>query len=152
MNIITVCLAIILIVLLFYILITYNSFVTSKNKVKQAKSSIDVYLTQRFDLIPNLVSCVKGYMKHEKEVQEKVASLRKAYTEMKDLNVGAELNAICNKLIAYLKWKTSFKQQEDFIILKLHYIIQKSRSFLAILLLKFLSLKRQNYLKQMKKH
>ena len=100
MNIITVCLAIILIVLLFYILITYNSFVTSKNKVKQAKSSIDVYLTQRFDLIPNLVSCVKGYMKHENEVQEKVASLRKAYTEMKDLNVGAELNAICNKLIA----------------------------------------------------
>ena len=118
MNIITVCLAIILIVLLFYILITYNSFVSSKNKVKQAKSSIDVYLTQRFDLIPNLVSCVKGYMKHEKEVQEKVASLRKAYTEMKDLNVGAELNAICNKLIALVENYPDLKASENFLNLQ----------------------------------
>ena len=55
---------IIIAVIVIWFFGTYNSLITRRNKIKQARSSIDVYLNQRFDLIPNLVSCVKGYMKH----------------------------------------------------------------------------------------
>ena len=51
---------IIIAILLIIILVLYNNLVKSRNKVKQAESGIDVYLTQRFDLIPNLVECVKA--------------------------------------------------------------------------------------------
>ena len=53
--------------LFLFVVYEFNKFVTLKNKVKQAKSTIEVYLNQRFDLIPNLVECVKGYMTHEQE-------------------------------------------------------------------------------------
>ena len=56
---------IIVIAILLVLLIMYNGLVKKRNAVKQSRSSIDVYLTQRFDLIPNLVECVKGYAKHE---------------------------------------------------------------------------------------
>ena len=49
-------------ILVLFMVYEFNKFVTLKNKVKQAKSTIEVYLNQRFDLIPNLVECVKGYM------------------------------------------------------------------------------------------
>ena len=52
-------------IILLYLLITYNSLTRKRLMVKQAKSGIDVYLTQRFDLIPNLVETVKGYCKYE---------------------------------------------------------------------------------------
>ena len=49
----------ILILLAIYILVTYNRLIKQQLKVKQSKSGIDVYLQQRFDLIPNSVTCVK---------------------------------------------------------------------------------------------
>ena len=54
------------IIILLIILLIYNSLIKARNKVKQAKSGIEVYLNQRFDLIPNLVECVKQYSKYEK--------------------------------------------------------------------------------------
>ncbi len=53
----------------------YNSLVQSKIKVDNAWSQIDVQLQRRFDLIPNFVETVKGYMTHEKETFEKIAVL-----------------------------------------------------------------------------
>ena len=76
---------IIAIIILLYMFFTYNSFVSKKNKVKQAYSSIDVYLTQRFDLIPNLVECVKGYMTYEQETLEKISEHRAKYLQNKNL-------------------------------------------------------------------
>jgi LemA protein len=54
--------------LLISITIIFNILTKQRNKVEQAKSGIDVYLKQRFDLIPNLSSCVKAYMEYESEV------------------------------------------------------------------------------------
>jgi len=48
-----------------YFLVQYNSFVKLNNRVKKAFSIMDVYLKKRWDLVPNLVEVVKGYMKHE---------------------------------------------------------------------------------------
>jgi LemA protein len=54
----------------------YNSLVAKKNEVENAFASIDVYLIQRFDLIPNLVATVKGYTEHESETLTRVAEMR----------------------------------------------------------------------------
>ena len=62
-----------------FLIAEYNRFVQLKHKIKQAKSGIDVYLTQRFDLIPNLVECVKGYAAHEEKVFTEMARLRGEY-------------------------------------------------------------------------
>ncbi len=68
----------ILAVILFWLLGTYNSLVTLRNRVREAWSQIDVQLKRRSSLIPNLVETVKGYAKHEKEVFEKVTAARSA--------------------------------------------------------------------------
>jgi len=54
----------------------YNGLVTLKNRVDEAWSDISVQLKRRYDLIPNLISTVKGYAAHEKEVFEKVTEAR----------------------------------------------------------------------------
>ena len=61
-------LILIILVIVAVIFYLYNGLVTSRNKVKNAWSQIDVQLQRRFDLIPNLVESVKGYMEHEKSV------------------------------------------------------------------------------------
>jgi len=62
------------IVLLF--ILAYNKLVSLRNQTENAWSQIDVQLKRRYDLIPNLVESVKGYMKHEKETLTKLTELR----------------------------------------------------------------------------
>lgn len=54
----------------------YNSLINLRNRVKNAFAQIDVQLTRRHDLIPNLVEAVKGYMKHERETLDAVIKAR----------------------------------------------------------------------------
>ena len=61
---------------MLWAIVTYNRFVTLRNRVKEAFSDIDVQLKRRYDLIPNLVNTVKGYAAHEKGVFEKVTEAR----------------------------------------------------------------------------
>ena len=77
-----VLLVIVGIVLVF--ISTYNRLVTARNGFKNAFAQIDVQLTRRYDLIPNLVETVKGYIKHERETLEAVIKARNAaYTGLK---------------------------------------------------------------------
>ncbi|MEK6905957.1 MAG: LemA family protein, partial [Nanoarchaeota archaeon] len=64
------------VVVLLLVIYLYNSLVRLKVRVDNAWSQIDVQLKRRYDLIPNLVSTVKGYMKHEKGVLEEVTKAR----------------------------------------------------------------------------
>lgn len=57
---------------------TYNGLVTARNAFKNAFAQIDVQLTRRYDLIPNLVETAKGYIKHERETLEAVINARNA--------------------------------------------------------------------------
>lgn len=66
----------IVVLLAFYAVGIYNNLVNSRNRVKNAFAQIDVQLTRRHDLIPNLVEAVKGYMKHERETLDAVISAR----------------------------------------------------------------------------
>jgi LemA protein len=63
---------------------TYNRLVTARNAFKNAFAQIDVQLTRRYDLIPNLVETAKGYIKHERETLEAVIKARNAaYADLK---------------------------------------------------------------------
>ncbi|MCQ2592619.1 MAG: LemA family protein [Treponema sp.] len=75
----TVIIIVALVVLLvLWFVIGYNGFIKKRNQCEEAFSTMDVYLKKRFDLIPNIVSTVKGYAKHEAETLEKVIAARNA--------------------------------------------------------------------------
>lgn len=83
MNILAV-IGVVLLILVIIVISQYNKMVKYKHKVEESLSSVDVHLKLRFDLIPNLVSTVKGYAKHEKEVFEKLIETRKLAVKEKD--------------------------------------------------------------------
>jgi LemA protein len=74
LNIVLIILGLIILWLIF----GYNRLVTLRNRVQEALSDIDVQSKRRFDLIPNLVETVKGYMQHERDVLENVTKARAA--------------------------------------------------------------------------
>ena len=67
---------IVVIAIVLYFIFIYNRLVTLRNRVKEAWSDIDTQLKRRYDLIPNLIETVKGYMSHEKETLENVTKAR----------------------------------------------------------------------------
>lgn len=73
----------IIVLLGLFVWFVYNSLVTARVRVKEAWSGIDVQLKRRSSLIPNLVTTVKGYAKHEKEVFENVTKARSAMLSAK---------------------------------------------------------------------
>jgi len=83
---------IILIVIIAFVVATYNGLVVARQKVKNAWSQIDVQLQRRFDLIPNFVETVKGYMTHEKDTLTKVTELRTSWTNATTVDEKAKLN------------------------------------------------------------
>ena len=62
--------------IVFWAISIYNRLINERNRVRNAFAQIDVQLTRRHDLIPNLVEAVKGYMKHERETLEAVIKAR----------------------------------------------------------------------------
>jgi LemA protein len=74
----TIITLVILAAIVFWGIGMYNNLVSSRNRVRNAFSQIDVQLTRRHDLIPNLVEAVKGYMSHERNTLEAVITARNA--------------------------------------------------------------------------
>lgn len=77
MNILYFILGIVVLIIL-WIVFTYNGLIIRRNRTKEAWADIDVQLKRRYDLIPNLVETVKGYAAHEKQVFENVTKARAA--------------------------------------------------------------------------
>ena len=91
---------IIIVLLVVFVISLYNTLVQLRLKVKNAWSQIDVQLQRRFDLIPNLLETVKGYMKHEEDVLTKVTELRTSWAKASTVSEKSELN---NELSGALK-------------------------------------------------
>ena len=90
---------IVLAVIIIALIVMYNSLVTLRLRVKNAWSQIDVQLQRRFDLIPNLVETVKGYMKHEESTLTKVTDLRSSWAKASTVEEKANLdNALSDTL------------------------------------------------------
>ena len=110
---------IIIAIILIMILKLHNDLVKAQNKVKQAESGIDVYLNQRFDLIPNLVECVKAYSKHEQNIFTEIANLRSAYMKQgKNIENAENLNNKMNQLIAVAENYPELKASEQYLDLQ----------------------------------
>lgn len=84
----------VLVILALALVALYNGLIRLRNRVDEAWSDIDVQLKRRYDLIPNLVETVKGYVAHEKETLEKVIMARnQAMAAEKGNNLGEKLQA-----------------------------------------------------------
>ena len=99
-------------ILVILIIKEYNKIIKLQNKVKSSESGIDIYLNQRFDLIPNLVECVKGYAKHEKQLLENITKQRTEYAKNQNLKKAGELNKSLNKVIAIAENYPELKANE----------------------------------------
>ncbi|OGD68703.1 hypothetical protein A3I18_01335 [Candidatus Campbellbacteria bacterium RIFCSPLOWO2_02_FULL_35_11] len=75
MTILYIILGVVVVAIVWLVAI-YNGFVALKNRTEEAWADIDVQLKRRYDLIPNLVDTVKGYMTHERETFEKITQAR----------------------------------------------------------------------------
>jgi LemA protein len=98
---------------LLYLIYVYNSLVRLNVRIDNAWSQIDVQLKRRFDLIPNLVNTVKGYMKHEKEVLENITKARSAMMNAKTLGEKAKQSNVITEAL-----KTIFAVAENYPNLK----------------------------------
>lgn len=83
---------IVIVLLVIWVISIYNGLVKSRLKVDNAWSQIDVQLQRRFDLIPNFVETVKGYMTHEAETFEKIAALRTSWANSSTVGEKAKLD------------------------------------------------------------
>lgn len=108
----------IIVFIIIYILTLYNSFVKLNNKVKEAFSTMDVYLKKRWDLIPNIVEIVKGYDKHEKDTLKEIIELRKnTYDKMSNdekIKTNEQLSSSMNKIMALTEAYPDLKANENF--------------------------------------
>jgi LemA protein len=66
----------VVLILVIWFIAAYNRFVSLRNRVEEAFSTMDVYLKKRYDLVPNLVETVKGYAKHESSTFENIVKAR----------------------------------------------------------------------------
>ena len=83
---------VIIVLLVVWIISIYNGLIKSRQKVDNAWSQIDVQLQRRFDLIPNFVETVKGYMTHESETFEKITALRTSWANSTTVEEKAKLD------------------------------------------------------------
>lgn len=111
---------IILGIIICYIVAKYNKFVSLRQKVNQARGGIDVYLKQRFDLIPNLVETVKGYKNYEAEVIEKITKLRYDFDNRDEKNIkqSEDLNERYTRVLALVENYPELKANESFLNLQ----------------------------------
>ncbi len=108
----------VILILLIYAFVVYNSFIKLNNKVREAFSTMDVYLKKRWDLIPNLVETVKGYAKHEADTLKEVVELRgntyDSLSQEEKLNTSENLRNGINKIMALAEAYPELKANENF--------------------------------------
>jgi LemA protein len=108
-----------LFVLALWFFATYNGLVGMRNQVKNAWAQIDVQLKRRYDLIPNLVECVKGYAKHERETLENVVKARNQAMQANGpaAKAGAEgeLSSALSRLMVVVEQYPDLKANQNFM-------------------------------------
>lgn len=118
-NLIYIILFVILIIIMI-ILVMYNKLVRLQNRVKKSQSNIEVCLNKRFDLIPNIVECVKGYSKYEESTLEGITSLRSNFNSQKNksLKTASEMNTELNKYLAIVENYPDLKANSEYMSLQ----------------------------------
>lgn len=122
MKIALIIILAIVVLIVLYVISTYNALVTLRNKVRDQWSQIDVVLKNRCDLIPNVVETVKGYAKHEKGTLEAVINARNkavsATTKEDEMEANGEVTQALSRLFALTESYPDLKANENFINLQ----------------------------------
>lgn len=123
---------IILIVLFCYLILLYNKIIHLKKIVENSRSGMDVYLQQRFDLIPNLIEITKEYMEYENDILQKITKLRTTYQEFKDSKSISALNHQYQSILCTIENYPILKASESFLnlqknLIKIESQLQASR-------------------------
>ena len=108
----------VVIVIAIMVIAIYNNLVTLRQRVQNSWSQIDVQLQRRFDLIPNLVETVKGYMSHEEGTLTKVTELRSSWANAKTIeekvNLENELSGVLKTIMAVAENYPNLKADQSF--------------------------------------
>lgn len=109
-------------ILILWIVATYNGLITLRNRVHEAWSDIEVQLKRRYDLIPNLVSTVKGYASHEDSVFTKVTEARanamQAQTPAEHASAENMLSSTLKSLFAVAENYPTLQASQNFLSLQ----------------------------------
>jgi len=108
------------VIILMFLISSYNNLVSLRNKVRNQKSQIDIELKRRFDLVPNLIETVKGYAGHEKSIMDNVLEARNSYVSgsgntSKALDADTALNGALTKLFALTESYPDLKANQNFL-------------------------------------
>jgi len=113
---------IVLAVIVLAFVVYYNKFVILGNRIDNSLSQIDVQLRKRADLVPNLISTVKGYAKHETGIMKSVTEARKALLGATDLQgrmkAGNQLQTALKSIFALAENYPNLKANENFLHLQ----------------------------------
>jgi hypothetical protein len=116
---------------LAWVWMVYNSLVDLRQRVRQAWSLIDIQLKRRFDLIPNLVNCVKGYRDHEAQLQEELAALRNQLNATAPGVAGPDHGAVGAQVMAIAERYPELKADQAFLALQKNLVETEQRIALA---------------------
>jgi LemA protein len=114
----------IIVIVILWMVGMYNGLVGLRNRVKNAWAQIDVQLKRRFDLIPNLMETVKGYMHHERETMEAVTQARAAVQQVTSAGAAARgqaegaLGQALGRLFAVAEAYPDLKANQNFLALQ----------------------------------
>ncbi len=112
------------VILIIMVALTFNSLVSLRNQVKNAWAQIDVQLKRRYDLIPNLVETVKGYMQHERGTLEAVTKARNVAQQASSAGAGergkveGELSSALARLLVVVERYPDLKANQNFLALQ----------------------------------
>ncbi len=122
--IIGIIVAAIIVILIIVYIATYNGLVGLRNQTRNAWAQIDVQLKRRYDLIPNLVETVKGYMQHERQTLEAVTNARNLAQSLSSAGVAdrakaeGELSGALSRLLAVVENYPNLKANQNFLALQ----------------------------------
>ena len=121
-TIILIVIGVIVLLLLFFVIGTYNALIQLRNRVSDQWSQIDVQLKRRADLVPNLVETVKGYAAHEKETLDAVIEARNSFksatTPEAEMKASGELSQALGRIFALAEAYPDLKANQNFLQLQ----------------------------------
>ena len=113
---------VVLLLIVFIAIYYYNRFVVLENRIDNSLAQIDVQLKKRTDLVPNLVKIVQGYVKHEKQIFDKITKARTDLMKSKDISskvkAGDILQGFLGRLIAIAESNPQIQSNQNFIHLQ----------------------------------
>lgn len=109
---------ILIIFIVLYLILTINQFVYLKKRIERSKAVVDVFLKKRYDLIPNLVEIVKGYIKYEKDTLIEINKLRNSFNSLLDKESEERLNEYYKRYLAVIEDYPEIKANANFLDLQ----------------------------------